>query len=116
MKNRDRANGFREIWTTTIDPHDKTIDHSRPPFSGHVNEIQKRGDPSFKVDLLFLGEGYTAKEQEKCDRDVRRLTEGLSSYSPFKERSSDFNVWSICAPSPDSGVSHPSRGLYRNTL
>ena len=116
IKSRDRTNAFREIWSTTIDPHDKTIDRSRPPFTGHVTEIQNRGAPSLKVDLLFLGEGYTAAEQKKCDRDIRRLTEGLFSYSPFKERRSDFNVWAMCAPSPNSGVSHPSRGLYRNTL
>jgi len=116
IKGRDRANAFREIWSTTINPNDKMIDRSRPPFPGHVTEIENRGDPAFKVDLLFLGEGYTAAEQEKCDRDIRRLTEGLFAYSPFKGRRSDFNVWALCAPSPDSGVSHPSRGEYRNTL
>ncbi|MBV9180034.1 MAG: peptidase M64 [Acidobacteria bacterium] len=116
IKSRDRINAFREIWSTTIDPGDKFIDHSPPAMAGHVSEIQNNGDSAFKVDLLFLGEGYAASEQEKCEQDIRRLSKGLFSYSPFNERRSDFNVWSICAPSPDSGVSHPSRGLHRNTL
>ena len=113
---RDAQNQFREIWTTTVDPNDKTIDSSKPPFPGHLIAIQNNADPALKVDLLFLGEGYSANEQEKCERDIRRLTDGLFSYSPFKERRADFNVWAICAPSPDSGVSHPGSGIHRNTL
>jgi hypothetical protein len=66
--------------------------------------------------LLFLGEGYTAAEQDKCEKDIRRLAEGVFAFSPFKERRKDFNVWAICSPSPDSGVSHPSAGIHRNTL
>ena len=116
VKKRDAQNSFHEVWTTTVDPRDKRIDTSRPPFPGHLIEIQKNGDPALKVDLLFLGEGYNAAEQEKCEKDIRRLTEGLFSYSPFKERRKDFNVWAICAPSPDSGVSHPGSGVHRHTL
>jgi hypothetical protein len=116
IKKRDRENRFREAWTTTVDPKDQWIDSSRPPFPGHLIEIQKNGDPALKVDLLFLGEGYARREQKKCEIDMRRLTAGMFSYSPFKERRSDFNVWGICAPSPDSGVSHPASGVHRNTL
>jgi hypothetical protein len=116
VKKRDLQNVFREIWSTNIDPKGKNIDTSKPPFSGRVLEIEKNGDPALKVDLLLLGEGYTAAEQDKCEKDVRRLAEGVFTFSPFKERRQDFNVWAICSPSPDSGVSHPSAGIYRNTL
>ena len=116
VKKRDAQNAFREIWTTRIDPKDKNIDASKPPFSGQVVAIEKEGDPALKVDLLFLGEGYTSAEQDKCERDIRRLAEGVFTFSPFKERRQDFNVWAICAPSPDSGVSHPASGIHRHTL
>jgi len=116
VKKRDAQNAFREIWSTNIDPHDKTIDTSKPPSPGRVLELERNGDSALKVDLLFLGDGYTAAEQDKCEKDVRRLAEGVFTYSPFKERRKDFNLWAICSPSPDSGVSHPSRGVYRNTL
>lgn len=116
VKKRNPQNVFVEVWSTKVDPHDKLIDPSNPPFHGRVLEVQKNGPPTEKVDLLFLGEGYSAEEQQKCDIDIRRLTEAVFTYSPFKERRSDFNVWGICAPSPDSGISHPARGLHRNTL
>jgi hypothetical protein len=116
VKKRDAQNAFREIWSTNIDPRDKYIDTSKPPSPGRVLEIEKNGDSSVKVDLLFPGEGYTAAELDKCEKDVRRLVEGVFTFSPFKERRKDFNVWAICAPSPDSGVSHPSAGIHRSTL
>ena len=116
VKKRDAQNAFREVWSTNIDPHDKRIDTSKPPSPGPVLTLEQNGDPAQKVDLLFLGEGYTGAEQDKCKKDVRRLAEGVFTFSPFKERRKDFNLWAICTPSPDSGVSHPSRGEYRNTL
>jgi len=116
VKKRDAQNVFREVWSTDIDPHDKRIDTSKPPSPGRVLALEQNGDPAQKVDLLFLGDGYTAAELDKCEKDVRRLAEGVFTYSPFKERRKDFNVWAICSPSPDSSVSHPSRGIYRHTL
>lgn len=116
VKKRDAQNAFREVWSTNIDPHDKYIDTSQTPAPGRRLEIEKHGDPALKVDLLFLGEGYTAAELDKCEQDVRRLTEGVFTFSPFKERRQDFNVWAICSPSPESGVSHPSAGIHRRTL
>ena len=116
IKKRDRQNGFQEIWKTTVDPNARNIDSSLPPLHPVVIKIQNNGDPALKVDLLFLGEGYAATEEGKCEKDIRRLTEGLFSYSPFKERRADFNVWAICAASPDSGVSHPASGIHKNTL
>lgn len=116
VKKRDAQNLFHEVWSTNIDPHDKYIDTSKPPSPGRVLEIERNGDAALKVDLLFLGEGYTAAELDKCEKDVRRLAESVFSVSPFKERRKDFNVRGICSPSPDSGVSHPSAGIHRSTL
>ncbi|HWR36229.1 MAG TPA: M64 family metallopeptidase [Clostridia bacterium] len=115
FKKRDAQNKFQEIWSTIVDPADKYIDKSKPT-PARVIEIEKHGDPSMKVDLLLLGEGYAAAESDKCDKDVRRLANGIFGFSPFKERRADFNVWAICAPSPESGVSHPSAGIHRSTL
>ena len=116
VEKRDVQNRFREVWSISIDPKDKSIDTSSPSPVPHVIELQKTGDPSARVDLLFLGEGYTFVEQEKCERDIRRLVDGMFSYAPFKEQRSRFNLWAICSASPDSGVSHPLSGIHRNTL
>lgn len=115
LKKRDAKNLFREVWTISIDPKDVFIDRSNPKAPAPLIEIQRSGDPSTKVDFLILGDGYTAAEQKKFETDARRMTDVLFATSPFKERRSDFNVWALCPPAAESGVSRPSTGIYRDS-
>ncbi|MET0626238.1 MAG: IgA Peptidase M64 [Pyrinomonadaceae bacterium] len=114
LKKRDAQNLFREVWVTTVDPKDIFIDRSTRKSPAPLVEIQRSGDPSTKVDFLILGDGYTAAEAAKFERDARRMTEVLFATSPFKERRRDFNVWALCPPAAESGVSRPSTGVYRD--
>ena len=115
LKKRDSKNAFREIWSVIIDPNDIFIDNSKPASPGPLMEIQKSGDTASKVDLLILGDGYTAAELKKFERDARRLTDILFATSPFKERRADFNVWALCPQSAESGISRPSTGVHRSS-
>jgi hypothetical protein len=115
VKKRDPQNAFREVWSFLLDPKDPTIDTARPESPGPLLEIQKSGDPRDKVDFLILGDGYTAAERGKFEKDARRLADILFTVSPFKERRSDFNVWALCPPAEESGISRPSTGIHRRT-
>src|ERR1022692_1598445 len=46
----------------------------------------QNGEPRDKVDLLLMGDGYTAAEMEKWHKDARRMVDLLFAASPFKER------------------------------
>src|SRR5260221_2002041 len=116
LKKRDAKNYWRAIWSTKIDPKDIFIDRSQPAAPASLIPIQKMGDPATKVDLLLLGDGYTKAEAKKFEADARRLTAVLFSTSPFKEHASDFNVWGLCPPANESGISRPSTGVYRDSL
>ncbi len=115
LKKRDSMNAFREIWTFTLDPKDTRISTARPLPVLPVLEIEKHGDPSRKLDFLILGDGYTASEMGKFEKDARRMIEILFQTEPFKSRRSDFNVWGICPASPESGISRPSAGIHHRT-
>jgi hypothetical protein len=115
VKKRDANNAFREIWSLIIDPKDIFIDRSKINPPAPLIEIMKNGDPENKVDILILGDGYTLAEQSKFERDAKRMSEILFSTSPFKERKTDFNVWGLCPPSSETGISRPSTGLYRSS-
>lgn len=115
LKKRDRKNSWRDIWTTNIDPKDIFIDHSKVAAPARLLAIQKMGDPATKVDFVILGDGYTAPEQQKFESDARRLTEVLFSTSPFKEHRKDFNVWALCPPAAESGISRPSTAVYHDS-
>lgn len=106
---------FLEVWSTSVDPKDKFIDSSHPPSPGPLLTIQKMGDPANKVDLLILGDGYTAAERPKFEQDARRFTETLFGTSPFREHRQDFNVWGLCPAAEESGISRPSSGQHRRS-
>ena len=115
LKKRDAENAFHEIWSLALDPRDVFIDTATPPSPGPLLEIQKSGPSADKVDFLILGDGYTAAERGKFEKDARRLAELLFAVSPFKERRTDFNVWGLCPAAEESGISRPSTGVHRRT-
>jgi hypothetical protein len=116
LSKRDAKNNWHEIWKTSVDPKDMFVDRSQPRAPARLIPIQKMGDPATKVDLLLLGDGYTARELKKFEADARRLVAVLFATSPFKEHRKDFNVWGLCPPAAESGISRPSTGIYRDSL
>jgi len=80
-----------------------------------VTPIEYNGDPAEKVDLLLLGDGYTADEHDAFLSRARQLTEVLFTTPPFRERREDFNVWALAPAADESGVSRPSTGTYRDS-
>jgi hypothetical protein len=115
LKKRNADNSWRDIWSTTVDPKNIFIDRSKVTAPAQLIAIQNMGDPATKVDLVILGDGYTARELKKFEADARRLTEVLFSTSPFKEHRRDFNVWGLCPPAAESGISRPSTGIYHDS-
>lgn len=115
LRKRDKQNLFREVWNVGLDPKDIFIDRSTPKAPAPLIEIEKNGDSASKVDFLIIGDGYTAAEAAKFERDARRMTEVLFNTSPFKERRRDFNVWALCPAAAESGVSRPSTGVYHDS-
>ena len=77
--------------------------------------IRNAGDPGDKLDLLILGDGYTAAERAKFQRDARRLVDALLKTSPFTERQNDINVWGLVPAAAESGISRPSQGIHRRS-
>jgi hypothetical protein len=114
VKERDAAGLFREAWSVAVDPADPFVDRTARP-AAKPWAVLESGPPAEKVDLLLLGDGYTAAEMGKWHSDAKRLAEILFSVSPFRERRSDFNVWALDTPSDESGVARPSDGVHRRS-
>lgn len=110
---RGARGAFQEVWRTRVDPADMFVDRSRPRPQ-EVLEIERHGDPAEKVDVLLIGDGYTPAEcAAKFGPDARRMAAALFAEEPFRARRADFNVWGICPPAVESGVSRPSIGRHR---
>ncbi len=112
---RDAENKFSEIWRTRLDPDDYLVHQETAAYARQVTPIMYNGNPAIKVDLLLLGDGYTADEQDPFLEKARELTERLFATPPFRDRKRDFNVWALAPVARESGVSRPSTGLYRDS-
>jgi hypothetical protein len=108
------AASWQTVWSLPVDPGDMFV-HTAPPepHPGAVIEFARHGDSASKVDLLLIGDGYTAQERGKFEADAKRLVEVLFSTSPFRERRTDFNVWGLAPAARTSGVSRPSQAIHR---
>jgi hypothetical protein len=115
VQKRDPANDFRELWSVVVDPADLEVERSAPASAGPVVTLQESGPPASKVDLLLLGDGYTAPERGKCEADLARMTATLFEVEPFRSRRADFNVRGLCPAAAESGVSRPSLEIHRRS-
>ena len=115
LKKRGNANQFEEVWRIRIDPNDYMHHRESAMYADQVVAIVNNGNSAKKVDLLLLGDGYTADEQDAFIAKAHELTDILFSTSPFKERKDDFNVWALAPAAAQSGVSRPSTNTYRDS-
>lgn len=115
VKKRDAVNAFKTLWTFDLDPKDPLMEQAPAPDAGGLIALQKAGDSADKVDFLILGDGYTAAERGKFEAQARKVMDLLFQQSPFKEHRSAFNVWALCPPSKESGISRPSTGVHKRT-
>lgn len=115
LKKRTADGTFREIYSTLIDPSSRFVNRSPVTTEAEVLTIQEKGPSAVKVDLLILGDGYTAGDTQKFRGDVRRLTEALFAVEPFKKHRDAFNVWALDLAAPGNGVTDPRTGTWRKT-
>lgn len=115
LKKRGAGNRFVEIWRIRVDPDDYLVHRETAAYADEVVAIEVNGDPATKVDVLLLGDGYTADEQDAFVAKARELTELLFATSPFRERREDFNIWALAPAANESGVSRPSTGTYKDS-
>jgi hypothetical protein len=115
ISKRDAANKFVPLWHTTIDPAARNVNPAPMQSVFNTKTLIENGDPATHVDLVILGDGYTAAEMEKFGGDARRLIQALFEVEPYKSRKADFNVRLVETPSAVSGVNKPHPGIFRRT-
>ena len=109
---RDERNQFSVVWSVEINADAPEVVRRQDAAPAKPIPIRVNGPSADKVDLLVMGDGYTAADMKKFEADVRRLTDYLFTVSPFRERARDFNVWALAVPTGTSGVSRPSTGVH----
>ncbi|MEU6476724.1 M64 family metallopeptidase [Streptomyces sp. NPDC047017] len=81
-----------------------------------VEPVEVNGPSSGKLDLVFVGDGYTAAQLDTYRRDVRSKVAELFAVEPYKSYRSLFNIWQVDVVSRESGVDDdPTQGVRRDT-
>jgi len=97
---------FKILWLINLDLKAGMVDKI-PLKYNKIVKIMSNGDPKKKVDLVFLGDGYKANEQEKFISDAKKFTKALFTYKPFIKYKKSFNVWAV-EVSSKNGISDVS--------
>ncbi|HQR52901.1 MAG TPA: M64 family metallopeptidase [Burkholderiales bacterium] len=112
---RGDDNRFAAVWRTAVDPADPYLQRASPARQQLIT-VEQHGAPADKVDVLLVGDGYTAAEcAAKFGPDARRMADALFRHEPFAARRGDFNVWGLCPPAEQSGIARPSTGIQRRS-
>lgn len=89
---RDERKLFSVAWSIAVDTDALDVIRTLPPAPAQAIPIKVSGASPDKVDLLILGDDYTALELKKFELDARRLATHLFDVSPFKERATTFSA------------------------
>lgn len=112
---RDEKLNFKEIWSTIIDPNDKTIlskSVNKPDYK--VTALMENGPPSNKVDLVIIGDGYSKDDIDQLRKDAKKYNDLMFDTEPFKSRKKEFNVWLVEVISAESGISKPDKNIWKS--
>ena len=83
-------------------------------LSFKVDTLVQNGPINNRVNLVFLGDGYTQSELGKFITDAKNLSARLFQQAPFKEYAEYFNVVAISVPSNVSGAALNPSNLIDN--
>lgn len=90
----------------------------RNEVNDEVKTLISSGPAANRIDIVFMGDGYTASEKEKFFADINRLVDDMFLGNTFKSYLPVFNVHAVFRPSGQSGIGkakpgNTAYGLYR---
>jgi hypothetical protein len=112
---RDKKNELHKKFEYKVDPKNYFIKKERT-FEYSNFKVHYSGDPSQKVDIVIIPDGYTKDEMNKFKNDCEKFAGYLFEASPYKENKNNFNIWAVAAPSVESGTDIPAQNIWRNTV
>ncbi|WP_284574312.1 M64 family metallopeptidase [Streptomyces sp. 2P-4] len=83
---------------------------------GKVTKAVDNGPSADRLDVVVVGDGYTAAELDRFHSDTQAKWAEITAVEPYATYRNLFNVWTVDAVSHDSGVTgDPDRDTVRDT-
>ncbi|GGJ78033.1 hypothetical protein GCM10010123_05100 [Pilimelia anulata] len=87
----------------------------RAAANAAVHEIWKSGPSDQRLDIVFVGDGYTSSEQTAFVDHVKSKWDEMLKVEPYPTYKNSINVWAVEVVSQESGVDEDPKGTKRNT-
>lgn len=88
----------------SADQGDINIKSVRGAGEARVTTIRSTGAPAERVDIVLLGDGYTASQMKLWEADAERIANELFKHEPFKSHEKFFNVHRVDLASAEPGA------------
>ncbi|SHM50618.1 IgA Peptidase M64 [Streptomyces yunnanensis] len=107
--------GYRSVPRTFHTPKAALTGPGRAA-DGQVTKVIDNGDTKDRLDVVVIGDGYTADQLDQFHLDVKEKWNDFLGVEPYRTYQKLFNVWTVDAVSAESGVSgDPGQDVVRNT-
>lgn len=100
--------------THRVDPKDVLIRQLSPSDAPH-KYLMQNGKPEDCIDVAILAEGYTAQESDLFYKHAQQAMAAILAHEPFGKYKSSFNFVAVALQSPESGVSVPGQGVWKDS-
>jgi len=112
---KTRLNQSRRLALSVLAVAALTAIMSGDAFAEPMKTLLSSGPSANRVDIVLLGDGYTAGQMANYASDVTAIAARMFDQDPFRSYHSYFNVHYVDVVSAESGADHPSRGIYATT-
>ncbi|MEU5839388.1 M64 family metallopeptidase [Streptomyces diacarni] len=105
----------------TATPEDAVAPHTalgaeESAADGRVSALRRTGPSAERLDLVLVGDGYTADQLADFHADAEAQWAEVTAVEPYGSNTDKMNVWTVDAVSNESGVSgDPSQDVRRDT-
>ncbi|WP_406468504.1 M64 family metallopeptidase [Streptomyces sp. NBC_01594] len=83
---------------------------------GTVGEQAVTGSTDDRLDVVIIGDGYTADQQDDFHADATAKWADITAMEPYRSYQNLFNVWTVDAVSNESGISgDPGADVVKDT-
>ena len=93
LQKRDANQSFYDATVVNFDPRRQHLDTVWR--EGDRRNLEVHGDPSKKVDVVIVAQGYADESPQKLGVDYYRVKEILFGKEPFASHRQDFNVYGV---------------------
>lgn len=83
-----------------------------PDAQDELIPLLETGPSANRIDLVFMGDGYTTAERELFIEDAKRIFAEMFETPTFRAYRPLFNIWAVYRPSVESGI---GKGRAKNT-